>query len=396
MPIEPNATNGTHTDFVELEAPALSRRWDLEQRGPNGRARNPLVTIAIPTRNRALIVGEAVKKALAQSYSNIEVLVSDNASTDDTLTTLKSITDPRLHILTSREDIGANANYSKCIREAKGDFLLIVPDDDWISGAFVEKCVDLLNEEPGIQAVVAAYGVFFADENRDRPAMLSQRLPTGIWEGSEILKEVLRGQFSAAMLSTVFRTEFLRSNGGWPSKYQTADDPLTLSRILLSGRAGLLNERCATLVIRNRTISSGLSLCHHLAETQEVMEVVSDIATRAIPDEASRSELQELTARYAARKLFDCLALYRRQGAALREVGRQLRIWRRQSRQCTLAHFVAALKFKTLALLLLPAPLTRLLLSLRETLQARVCCRLRNVGFHAARLSSASAARPDN
>jgi hypothetical protein len=144
-----------------------------------------------------------------------------------------------------------------------------------------------------------------------------------------------------------------------------------MSRILLSGRAGLLNERCATLTIHNCTISAHLGLGHHFAETQEVMEVVSDIATRAIPDEASRSELQELTARYAAKKLFDCLVLYRRQGAALREVARQLRIWRRQSRQCKLIHFVAALQLKTLALLLLPAPMTKFLLSLRDALQAR-------------------------
>jgi Glycosyl transferase family 2 len=360
--IEPSAANPADTGLLEPAAVTPSR---------GDCAGGPLVTIAIPTRNRASVVNEAARRALAQSYANIEVLVSDNASTDDTLATLRSIEDPRLRILASSEDIGASANYSKCIREAKGDFLLIVPDDDRISTSFIEKCVDLLEEEPGIQAVAAAYGVFFADENRDRPAMLSRRLSTGIWDGSEILKEVLRGQLSSAMLSTVFRPEFLRSNGGWPTEYQTADDPLTLSRILLSGRAGLLNERCATLTIHDRTISSGLGLGHHLAETQEVMEVVSEIARRAIPDEGSRSEMQDLTARYVAKKLFDCLVLYRRQGAALREVARQMRIWRGQSRQCTPAHFVAALKLKTLALLLSPAPLTRALLSLRETLHTR-------------------------
>ena len=45
----------------------------------------PLITIGIPTRNRASLVKDCVESALAQSYQNIEVLVSDNASTDDTL-----------------------------------------------------------------------------------------------------------------------------------------------------------------------------------------------------------------------------------------------------------------------------------------------------------------------
>jgi glycosyltransferase involved in cell wall biosynthesis len=371
MTVEPSAAGIADGKPLQSAAAASSHRRDLERGGVNGRSRSPLVTIAIPTRNRALVARDAVKRALTQSYTNIEVLVSDNASTDDTLATLRSIANSRLRILTSRKDIGSSANYEKCIREAKGDFLLIVPDDDKMSTTFLQKCMDLLEREPGVQAVVAAYGVFFADEDRDRPAVLSRRLATGIWDGPEILKEVLRGHLSAAMLSTVFRTELLRSNGGWPTEFQTADDPLALSLILLSGRAGLLNERCATLTIHNRTISAGIDPGRHFAETQEAMEVVSDVATRAIPDEGSRSELQELTVHYAAKKLFDCLVVYRRQGAALRDVARELRVWRKQSRRCTPAHLVAALSLRTLALLLSPAHLTKSLLWLRETLHAR-------------------------
>ena len=136
---------------------------DLERFAPRGRSYRPLITIGIPTRNRASMVRSAALRALAQSYTNIEVLVSDNASTDDTVATLRSIADPRLRILTSRQDIGNGANYAKCIRESRGEFVIVVPDDDNISPAFLEKSVRLLTREPGIQAVVAAYGVFFAD-----------------------------------------------------------------------------------------------------------------------------------------------------------------------------------------------------------------------------------------
>ena len=90
MPIEPNATNVEHRSLLERAAPRSLRLWDREP-GTG----NPLITICIPTRNRATLVGDAVKRVLAQSYSNIEVLVSDNASTDDTLATLRSITDSK-------------------------------------------------------------------------------------------------------------------------------------------------------------------------------------------------------------------------------------------------------------------------------------------------------------
>jgi len=370
MHIESKVTGVKPTDFREWAAPTSTRARGAERRNPGNRARRPLVTIAIPTRNRAVLAGEAVKRALAQSYANIEVLVSDNASTDDTLATLRPITDPRLRVLTSERDIGNSANYAKCIREAKGEFLLLVPDDDRISGTFVEHCVELINQDPRIQAVVGAYGVFFADESRSRPAILSGRLSTGIWDGSEVLKEFLRGRLSTIMLSVLARTELLR-DGIWDSDYQTADDVLAMGRILLSGRIGLLNEQCATLTIHNASVSTRFGLDHGFRETQAVMEVISEMAARVIPDETRRREVQDLTARYVAKKLFDFLILYRRQGVALRDVARQLGIWRRQSPQCTRAHLVAVLQLRTLALLLSPAPLTKILVSLRETLQAR-------------------------
>ena len=59
---------------------------------------NPLVTIAIPTFNRASWLGDCVRSALSQSYRNIEVLVSDNASTDDTQSVLSEFPDPRLRV----------------------------------------------------------------------------------------------------------------------------------------------------------------------------------------------------------------------------------------------------------------------------------------------------------
>lgn len=342
----------------------------LERSGPRSRSYRPLITIGIPTRNRASMVASAVQRALAQSYTNIEVLVSDNASTDDTVTTLRSIADPRLRILTSREDIGNSANYAKCIREARGEFVLVVPDDDKISPTFLKKSVDLLIQEPGIQAIVAAYGVFFADENRERPAVLSSRLSTGIWDGTEILKEFLRGQLSAITLSMLIRTKLMQSSP-WPTEYQTADDVLAMARILLSGRVALLNEQCATLTIHNSTVSNAFGLDHGFKETQEVMELISDASAGVIADEASRCELQDLTAHYVAKKLFDFLLLYRRQGASLSDVVRRFQFWRAQSRQCTLLHLAAALRLRSVALLLLPAPATRRLLSLREIFQAR-------------------------
>ena len=110
----------------------------------------PLITIAIPTRNRASLLKECVRSALAQTYSNIEVLVSDNASTDNTSAMLKSIQDPKLRVLTNLENIGIFGNFNRCLREAAGEYFILLPDDDALHPTFVERCIRLLQEEPGL------------------------------------------------------------------------------------------------------------------------------------------------------------------------------------------------------------------------------------------------------
>ncbi len=69
----------------------------------------PLVTIGIPTFNRAdSYLKYSLKSAVSQTYSNIEIIVSDNASTDNTETFVKSFNDPRIrYIQAKRKHRGA-------------------------------------------------------------------------------------------------------------------------------------------------------------------------------------------------------------------------------------------------------------------------------------------------
>ena len=77
--------------------------------------------------------------ALSQTYSNIEVIVSDNASTDDTVEHLSAIQDSRVVLLRHPENLGMVANFNSCLNAAKGKLFLMLSDDDWLEQAAVEK-----------------------------------------------------------------------------------------------------------------------------------------------------------------------------------------------------------------------------------------------------------------
>ncbi len=111
---------------------------------------DPLVSICIPTYNRANVIRRAIDSALSQTYKNIEVIVVDNASTDNTEEIVASYTDPRLSYVRNSENLGMFGNLNRCIELYNGDYLHILHSDDFIDLDFTEKCVNFFKEHPDV------------------------------------------------------------------------------------------------------------------------------------------------------------------------------------------------------------------------------------------------------
>lgn len=110
----------------------------------------PLVSICIPTYNRADYITKAIDSALSQTYKNIEVIVVDNASTDNTEEIVSMYTDPRLRYVRNSENLGLFGNFNRCIELYNGEYLHILHSDDYIDHDFTEKCVDFFEKHTDV------------------------------------------------------------------------------------------------------------------------------------------------------------------------------------------------------------------------------------------------------
>ncbi len=188
-------------------------------------SQTPLVTIGMPTYNRADgYLKEAITSALGQTYKNLEIIVSDNCSTDGTDLFFKSIQDPRLTYVRQEQNIGPINNYNYCLQRAQGDYFLLLHDDDKIDNDFVATCMERCAYDKN-------YGIIRTGTRLidDRGAILkevpnrSPNLPT---------KEYLRGWFAGRtawyLPSTLFNTAMLRDVGGFDPEFKLLPDLMVL------------------------------------------------------------------------------------------------------------------------------------------------------------------------
>ncbi|WP_019196529.1 glycosyltransferase family 2 protein [Afipia birgiae] len=318
---------------------------------------DPLVTIAIPTFNRASWLGDCILAALAQTYPHFEVVVSDNASTDATSELLRGISDPKLRVLTQKSNIGQIPNWNACLAEAKGDYVVFVSDDDRIAPSLLERCIALVKREGQVQVVVALSDVYFAAQSVTWHAPHNRKLTTGIWDGADILEEYLEDRISAAMCSMMFSTEGLRTEGGFPVDFTFASDTIAWFSLILNGRAGLVNRSCATLCVHTANLTSTLDLETRLSCLRRLVDLISEKADHCIGNTQRRRDFQLTVRRYFARYAIGALASYRRDGADLSQVIPVMWQLRRYLRHIGLNDSKKIARF--VVIIALPAALTR-------------------------------------
>ncbi len=102
-----------------------------------------LVSVVIPTYNRALLVERAVRSVLAQSWIDLEVVVVDDGSLDDTHERLGTLDDKRIQIL-RKENGGVSSARNAGLRAANGDIFALLDSDDWWQPDKLSKHVDFM------------------------------------------------------------------------------------------------------------------------------------------------------------------------------------------------------------------------------------------------------------
>lgn len=124
----------------------------------------PSVSVIIPTHNRANLVARAIRSVLRQTYQNFEIIVVDDASTDNTKDVIKNFCDERISYIRQKVNKGAPAARNRGIRAARGKYIAFLDSDDEWFPEKLHKQVSFFEELPMTIGVVYAGVVYIKND----------------------------------------------------------------------------------------------------------------------------------------------------------------------------------------------------------------------------------------
>ena len=178
----------------------------------------PLVSICIPAYNNRDVIEKTIDSILNQTYTNIELVIVDDNSKDDTYEILKKIDDDRVRILRNEQNLGMVGNWNKCVRETKGELVKLVCADDILVPESIEKEVDYITRDPNI--VMTINDSILIDSNDKKIGVFPRYRKKGIIDGRKLSRvSLIEADHFGMPVAVMFKRSVFDEVGGFDEAY---------------------------------------------------------------------------------------------------------------------------------------------------------------------------------
>jgi glycosyltransferase involved in cell wall biosynthesis len=176
----------------------------------------PLVSVGVPAYNRPVGLERAVRSVLEQTLADLEVVVSDDASSDGRVARvgeLLAAEDARVRYVRQPRNLGHDRNFQRLLELAEGRYFMWLSDDDRLDPGYLERCLAALEGDPGL-AVAWGTARYYRDGEHvidERPMDLLSRRP-----GLRVVAYFARVNVNGPLFGLMRRSELVAA-GGFPN-----------------------------------------------------------------------------------------------------------------------------------------------------------------------------------
>jgi len=179
-----------------------------------GSLNRPYVTVTIPMYNNARFIGETIESVLSQSFTDFELLIYDDHSTDGSYDIAASLSDSRIKLFRNSENLGPEGNWNRAISKVRGKYVKLVCGDDILFPNCLEKQVAVFDNplNTGVSLVSSQRTIIdpagktlikkvnFVDGGRMEPADVVRKM---VRMGTNIIGEPVCGLYPAELIAKI-------------------------------------------------------------------------------------------------------------------------------------------------------------------------------------------------
>jgi glycosyltransferase involved in cell wall biosynthesis len=179
----------------------------------------PLVSVCIPCYNGEPYISETVQSVIRQTFTNYELIIADDASTDNSVSVIEKFADPRIKLIRNEQNLGMGGNWNKVVSHSRGKYVKLLCGDDVLYSECLQRQVAVLENPSNAGAVLAICNREVI--NSQGKIVLRRKMPfglemvkgpqlirTSIRCGSNIIGEPVAGLFRRSVLDQGVRYHF--------------------------------------------------------------------------------------------------------------------------------------------------------------------------------------------
>ena len=260
---------------------------------PNNMGAEPLISVCIPSYNNEEFIAATLESVLNQTYRNFEIIITDDRSTDNTISVAKRFSDPRIRLIENTANLGIGKNWNEALSRAGGKYIKLMGADDLIYPECLERQVAAL-EAPANQAAVLA--VCNTDVINDSGKIVLRRrlrFQKGLVTGKKLIRNCVRwgANLVGEPVVGLFKRDVLARSGMYDSSNPYMLDIIFWAELLKYGQAYMDQARLAAFRISGTSVTASLGWKQAAYTRSFIERMQSDPVYQSTAFDAARGRL---------------------------------------------------------------------------------------------------------
>jgi len=227
-----------------------------------GGGSQPLISVCIPAFNNGDIIAATLDSVLKQTYPNFEVIITDDHSTDKTVSVIESFTDPRIKLIQNEATLGLGGNWNKAVSCATGKYVKLLCGDDLIYPDCLGLQMEALENAANSGAVLAVCNTDVVNANDKIVLRRKSRFFPGLVSGRKLIRNSVRWgtNLIGEPVVGLFKRDVLDRSGLFDPTNPYLIDLAFWAELLKHGDAFMDQSRLAAFRISANSVSTKVGL----------------------------------------------------------------------------------------------------------------------------------------